>query len=817
MWTPQPEPAAQLREVLKGTLLGNNETRARAQDALAQAKTQPEYENYLCAVLLSPGPLDVRAAAGIALKNCIVKARKDRPYVRLVILDGLADGDRVVRNITGTVVAAMYAAAAWPEALARLLAAARGDGDAAVAAMAALAKISEDCCALLEELPAQLLAAALRRTRALAVHGLTQFAAIALPLLLAVFGDYMLFLAQLALDGDEATRKNVCTAFAAVVALYGDHVQPYVGGMVDFAIHCLDGDDDTAMEACEFLLLLAEGGTRAAFEQKLPRLVPVLLAHMVYLDEQQVLVELVDAPAHAQSAQDRLDEAALEEWNLRRCCAATLDALTLLVPATVDVALPLLEGQIASPEWAQREAALLALGAMAGEHAQPRFVPFLVDRLADSAPRVRQMACWTLLRHARCAAPDTALFQRAFSLVAQCALDDTAAVQEAACLALSGFVEAAPALVSGHAADLLALFGRCFAAYLPRNLVVLYDTVATFVEKMGAAVAPHLRALLEPLMANWNALADSDPSLWPLLECMAAVAAAMGADFAPYAPPVFERAHRILAEAVEMNHLVHTDPRVEAPEKDFIVTLLDLIDGLVQGLGAAAAPWAAQTVPLLLSCFEDVDDDVRQLAWALLGDMAPHADLAAHIATIVPCVCHELATASFVNFPVTNNAVWALGELAAAGHALGSHAESAVGLLVQTLHALDQQPAVLENAALCLGRIALGDPAVVAQRLPECAHQWCAQMAYLEENDEKELAFYGMVQAVQRSADAFGVASPQGRRNAALFFLCIAAYAQPLPRLAAAFADLLRSYKTSPEWAAVAQMVEGAEGLARFG
>ena len=146
-WTPDPQALEQLKHIFKGTLSSNNEERRLANEALIQAKQQPEIENYLFTLLIDDGNgssngssngsttattgtttttrSDVRAAAGINLKNNILKNKSiDRTYLINNIMKGLMSPDSLVRNITGNVITSMfsiYGLDNWSSALTDLL------------------------------------------------------------------------------------------------------------------------------------------------------------------------------------------------------------------------------------------------------------------------------------------------------------------------------------------------------------------------------------------------------------------------------------------------------------------------------------------------------------------------------------------------------------------------------------------------------------------------------------------------------------------------------------------------------------------------
>lgn len=62
----------------------------------------------------------------------------------------------------------------------------------------------------------------------------------------------------------------------------------------------------------------------------------------------------------------------------------------------------------------------------------------------------------------------------------------------------------------------------------------------------------------------------------------------------------------------------------EPPDRDFLVSALDLLSGLTEGLGGSAGPLleGSQLPALLVACMreETMSADVRQSAFALVGD-----------------------------------------------------------------------------------------------------------------------------------------------------------------------------------------------------
>lgn len=884
MWTADPAALEQLRKIFKGTLLLNNKERFAANEALTEAKKQPQFENYLCDLLIkdTESTSDVRAAAGINLKNSVLKTSlADRSYLLATIFAGLVVQDTMVRNITGNVITSLFATQGiegWPQALPQLLSTIEsGDVNpqSREAAVSALAKICEDHSALLDReyngerpldhitgklIELTKLANSTPKIRAKCIFCLNQLLPLKSQLVLVFLDLYLQTLFDLAQDDSPEVRKNVCSAFSLIMETRPDKLIPHMEGVLNYCIHLMDDpSEEVAMEACEFLLLLAELPEKAhkpVFRQQLHAVLPVLLAKMVFLDEEIFLFQISDEKDDARVAdkdddirpnmvkskqghsigkknvqesdsEDESDDSddEVELWNLRRCAASTLDVLSLDFPQDViEVSLPILQQNIVSSEWPVRESSILAFGAISkscidlASDKLPTLVPFLVERMKDHESKVREISCWAVSRYSPWVTKEAKqggsyanYFQPTFELLVHLALDPKKIVQQSACSALSTYIENTDVeLLKPYVGALLEHFAKCFASYQKKNMLMLYDCVSTFVDKIGTDVfnetPEYANTLLPPLLHNWQLMDDEDTNLWPLLECMSVVAIAMGESFAPYAVPVYERAVKILANVMRLNEEMITNPEIDAPEKDFIVTSLDLIDGLVQGFKGhfvdLAAQHGADLMKLLLACFEDYMDDVRQLAYALLGDLAIFtydATVAPYLSSIVVCIGHEISNSNYLSYAVTNNAIWSCGEIALKASAeFGQFIPNLVNVLIPLLNSPETQQTVLENTAICLGRFGVANGAgVVAPRLSEFIYSWCAQMMYLNEDEEKESAFIGMVNIIQVNPDQGfgGLSNQQGRKNLAVFVSCIGNYFEPSPKLRELFFQVLSGYR----------------------
>lgn len=266
-------------------------------------------------------------------------------------------------------------------------------------------------------------------------------------------------LSKIATDPDGQVRQNVCKAFVLLVEVRMDRLIPHIHTIIEvsfiFSCYCLflpnyfplwwqymlmstqDQDPDVAVDACEFWLTLAEQPIfKEVLAPHLPRLIPVLMQKMKYSvlevmlkeeeDEmvpdrdQDIRPHIYHGRQHTQSRMDSNngDEGGIEsddedddfdnsDWNLRKCSAAALDLLANnfhddLLPTVLEI----LKETLFHEDWITKEAAILALGAIAegcmlgiAQHLS-EIVPYLIHQgLNDKKALVRSITCWTLSRY----------------------------------------------------------------------------------------------------------------------------------------------------------------------------------------------------------------------------------------------------------------------------------------------------------------------------------------------------------------------------------------------------------------------------------
>jgi len=655
---------------------------------------------------------------------------------------------------------------------------------------------------------------------------------------------------QLSQDPSTDVRKNVCRAFVQIVEVRPDKILPHIEGLVDYMIaqQRKIEDEELACDAAEFWLTVGEHNELwKSLAPFLNKIIPVLLESMVYSDDDIAMLEGGgdDAdeedraedikPNFAKSKtrngeieevgqnngsytkingmddEDDLDEGEIEEfddddedgnpedrWNLRKCSAAALDVFATDFRGPVfETILPYLMTNLKHEEWPYREAAVLALGAVAEGCMDvvtphlPELVPYLISLLKDPEPLVRQITCWTLGRYSAWGANLTDPNLRAQYFLPMMEgillkmLDPNKRVQEAGASAFAHLEEKAGPGLTPYCEPIIGQFVRCFGKYKDRNMFILYDCVQTLAEHVGHGLAqPQLIDMLMPaLILRWNKVSDQSRELFPLLECLSYVASALAESFAPFAPPVFTRCVKIIRQNLEEYMAAVNNPILDTPDKDFLVTSLDLLSAIVQALdekqsAALVSGSDPKLFDLLQFCMEDPENDVRQSSYALLGDCAKYVfpQLEPFLPGLLPLLIKQLNLDNILEeqietgFSVVNNACWSTGEIAIQK---GDHMSPYVGELLQRLLEILGNPevpkSVLENAAIALGRLGLQNYEIMAPHLAIIAEPFLRSIEGVDYTTEKATACKGFTLCVAHNPQSMEKELPR-------FFTMIARY-----------------------------------------
>lgn len=679
----------------------------------------------------------------------------------------------------------------------------------------------------------------LAKVRAFALASINSFIPQKSHAILSSIDQILARLFQMAGDPSNDVRRNVCRSFVQLVDIRPDKVQPHMKGLVDYILlqQRNTDDPDLALDAAEFWLCIGENDQlRNTLGPYLNKIVPVLLESMVY-DEEDVLrfeggsddADLEDRPEDlkpqfAKSKSSRLatngldlnsngngtevmrgelssmadtdvssegeieedigGEADFEErWNLRKCSAAALDVLASTFHEPVfAITLPYLKENLTHREWPNREAAVLALGAVADGCMKavtphlPDLIPYLISLLSDVEPVVRLITCWALGRYSGWAVhlgnvnDKKQYFEPMMEGILNRMLDKNKRVQESAASAFANLEEKATKELTPYCAPIIRQFVQCFNRYKDRNMFILYDCVQTLAEHVGPVLARNdlIETLMPAILQRWTKVSDQSQELFPLLECLSYIATALGDAFAPFSVQIFTRCVSIIHQNLEQYLLAINTGPIDKPNKDFLVTSLDLISAIIQALdssksGELVSLSQPRFFDLLLFCMEDASNDVRQSSYALLGDCAVNIfpQLQPYLPNLLPILIQQLDLENVrdedvhTGFSVINNACWSCGEIAMnEKQGMAPFIEKLYRHLMNIISNPEIPASVNENAAIALGRLGVDCSQALAPHLAEFAKLFLQTIEPVDDTDEKGHAFLGFNRTVEKNPQA---------------------------------------------------------------
>ncbi|KAG5466814.1 hypothetical protein LSCM1_00991 [Leishmania martiniquensis] len=377
------------------------------------------------------------------------------------------------------------------------------------------------------------------------------------------------------------------------------------------------------------------------------------------------------------------DDDEVEEWNLRRVSALTLDELSqyygdlVLLPV-----LSCVEGMIRSGSagWRQQEAGVLAIGAFcegcydALAQFLPDICPMLLQLLEapDTHFLVVSISLWTCTRLGSYFLSHPPLMERLTTCILRKMENPSKMVQGSAVEALRIMLEKAEEGQMDMAAPaIVRTVATCFAAYQLKNRVLLLEAVQSVCSTLGDAVCRSeelISILLAPLGQLWSHTPNDSPLLWSVFDCMATVCSTLGSAMQPMAGELFNRSFTMLRDHMQERHAALQAGDIPLDE-EFVVTSAILLSGLFDAIGSGLEPLLAQNEPLfmqlILSLLSDASPHIRQNGFCLASDVARACPM--HLQRVLPQFCdaamQNVTVADESCYAVVSNVAWAVCKL----------------------------------------------------------------------------------------------------------------------------------------------------------
>ena len=688
------------------------------------------------------------------------------------------------------------------------------------------------------------------RVRRFALECLAPFTARPTRVFMSHSATYLEGLFHLAGDGDAAVRKKVAHAFNVLMERSSEVIEPHFPRVVEVILTaCDDADEDVAMEACDFWNTVCSAQAARSLETYLPRIVPTLVRHLVYSADELAAIEAEgDDPAEAERQQDLKrtnlkgghrgkgaggkggesddedeDESDSDDgdfdddnhtaWSLRKCAGVALDLLSHVFQNDIlPHLLPLLDTPLNNPtKWEHREAAILAIGAVAEggyrgmRQYLPDMIPFLVTFIgAEHPPLVRSIACWAVGRYSAWIVRqrDSAdkFLQPVLAAMLTAMVDmRSKRVQEAACAAFTVLEEDAGPALSPFLPDIVNQFVAALEMYQTNNTLLLLDTIATLAHTLKDDINNEavVNRLLPAILNRFEQSTASDPLMVPLMEALTPLCVSLGptGGMEPFARRVFDGSLRLIEMRLTEDRLAK-ERDLDPPDMDIVFYALDLLAGLCEGLGTSFESLftsAPQLWHMLIYCMKDPTPDVRQSAYGLVGELskAAFAHLAPHVGDLMTELDSAIEPKS--DYPlVTNNAVWASAEIAfrlGPGGA-ATYAPRLLSHVSDILKTTRQSSTLIETTCIAVGRLAMVEPAIVAQAVRELGffEHWAMGAKLVRQKGDLEMTLFSLCRIMEaepeRCVPGFSA-----------FCLTIGSYSKPSRELHEAIYKILHGFK----------------------
>lgn len=818
-WTPNEEILGTVQQVLHDAMVPNSEIQKEVQQKLNFMQTHPDFVNYLLYILGKSDLFseDVRALSGIILKNNIDAtfdnlSDETKCNIKQICISLLNDPLKEVRSSVSNliiVVACKDNISAWPELLTYLTSFVDNpDEPMNEITVTTLFKICDEYLTKRNNTGTERndsLALPVKRFIDLLPHSTCNYRKDILRLinqsmennyyamkLIMDVKHYIECLIELFNVEDPDMQRYVCQAFVIFMEYRENIILMYIPQIIPYVLERTKEDNvEVALQASEFWLTTAKlPNCCDILQSSLDHLVPILLNNMKYSETELNLLK--DSLGNDSHLQDKINDIrpysgyrtteedeeylyADEEgydtnellddphigWTLRKCSAASLDALSLqFQSAMVPIIFPHLNGSLNHEDILIKEAAILALGAIAdgcikSMHAiMPQIITHLLTLMNDQYSIIRVITCWSLSRYVAWVVQDNVSVDEYFipvmTALVQRFLDSNKRVQRAAISAFCIFQEEACLKLLPFIDFILRAFVQSFSKLQYRSHMLLYDAVGVFAHSIGNHLnkPDYISILMPPLMKKFNEFANyQDEQFMALMECLSNVAQALGVGFLPYTEVVYIRCLLIIQETLTAASQFDEQPdENEFPEKEPMIVALDVILSLAISLKSCFVKYVTNSNLLMLlhAAMQDTAVRVRTPAIALFGELVKlcYPFLSSNINEFIPIVIKNLDKS---NDLACNNAAWVIGKLCMAmGVAFRPYIQEVLECYSMLMEAPMATKAMQQTVAISVCTLGLVFPEILAPILNYVLVPCCVAMRNVSDCEEKEIAFRGL-------------------------------------------------------------------------
>ncbi|KAF1744717.1 hypothetical protein MXB_5499, partial [Myxobolus squamalis] len=331
------------------------------------------------------------------------------------------------------------------------------------------------------------------------------------------------------------------------------------------------------------------------------------------------------------------------EWTMRKAAAHSLDRLAQLFGSEICQHMEQINSMLSSNNWCQQEAALLAIGAiskgrrflvdsgcmMSCDIYFPQLFPHLLMFLNHNAVLVRSISCWTLSRYSQFYADNPIYIERVVLSIFDCMADSNKFVQNGAISGLSCLLE----LCNDKMGQFCDIFAEkvifCLGIYKEHNMNNLYDFIARLAHLLPGFdshpifVNQILPSMISKLVTNHSEYTFSDLAL---LDSISYLTLSLKEKLFPYCDSLVEFCIQVVEQGVNQIIASEQDCNISFPDKDYIITCLDLLSCFSENVGPSLRICFAKydVTNFLGFCYRCSDNDVRVSSIGCIGAIVGH-------------------------------------------------------------------------------------------------------------------------------------------------------------------------------------------------
>lgn len=824
IWRPQEETLALIKELLQDALIPDSHIQKDVQTKLKNLESVEDFTYYLLYIVgQNSFSEEIRSLSGILLKNNLTavynKLSQDSiEKIRHLCLMLLRDPCRDVRTSISNVIYTLAKGNinTWPELIPFLVKSFETPNEYRDVALVTLfnvceemmnlEKSEEEICTVTKEVYPKFVDflnddicnkkqnIIKLINQCLQDHYKVMKQSIDLP-------KYLSYVMQLADSDDLDMQKYVCHTFVMYIEYREECLLPHLHDVIMYLMVKTQHEDmEVALGACEFWLALTKlNNCKDILLPYVDKLCPILLKNMKYstfelialkdtlrVDEQGDDNSKEAFPFHMHDSR-RISQDYCEEdgdylgncedvddfyvgWTLRKCSAASLDAIAVkfgddILPLLV----PLLNENFHSLDYLVKESAILALGAISegcGEGLKPH-MPYLIEYLLrsmnDERSMIRVITCWTISRYVNWICSNSnyhaVYFVPVMTTLLKHFMDDNKRVQRAAISAFCVFQEDAQAQLIPYIDLILDGFQLGFQKFHYRSLYLLYDAINVLASAVGSELGKpeYVDKLMPPLVQKLNEVHNySDDQFVAVLECLANIIPAFDAGFVPYSEMIYSQCMEIIvdtfmADANFQENLHDFDP----PDKEPMHVALDVLYSMAVGLKSYFYKFVSNSnlVSLLYTTMQDCCCTIRQSSIALYGELVSicYPVLSTNVLEYLKIIIKNLDE---TYEGVCKNAAWVIGKLTTV---MGADIRPFVLEVLEFFTAILKNPMISrtihQTVSVSLCTICCACPDITLNDSETVLKTCCLSLRGLKDSDEKDLAFRGLCHMIVRHPD----------------------------------------------------------------